>query len=94
MKEEDLDWKVYHLLMMDETRSGKDLAAAAGCAIEDLDRSLHRLEAAMLIETREGMVRVLPVQEILLKCQSRHDKGCPFEFDGGVIREKRPGERH
>jgi hypothetical protein len=94
VKEEELDWTVYHLLMADETRSGGDLAAAAGCTIEDLDRSLHRLENAMLIECRGGGVRILPLQDIILKSQSRYDQGCPFEVEGGVIRMKRPGDRH
>ncbi len=95
MKEEELDWRVYHLLMTDETRPRGDLAAASGCTIEDLDRSLHRLEKAMLIEcSGEGAVRILPLQDIILKSQSRYDQGCPFEVEGGVIRLKRPGDRH
>lgn len=92
MKEEELDWRVYHLLIADEKRSCQDLSAAAGCTTDDLDRSLHRLETAMLIEFREGGVRILSMQETLLLSQSRYDQGCPFELVGGVIRAKRPGD--
>lgn len=92
MKEEELDWRVYHLLIADEKRSCQDLAAAAGCTTDDLERSLHRLETAMLIECREGAVRVLSMQETILLSQSRYDRSCPFELVGGVIRAKHTGD--
>jgi DNA-binding Lrp family transcriptional regulator len=50
VKEEDLDWRVYHLLVHDPCQSPEALAAKAGCSSAEVIQSLSRLEKSGLIE--------------------------------------------
>lgn len=86
MKEEDLDWAVYHLLVEDAGRDAGVLARLLGCSAVEIERSVKRLESAMLLECTPAGVRILSMQEMMLRCQARYDRGCPFSIEGGVIR--------
>jgi hypothetical protein len=89
MKEEDLDWLVYHRILADPDQEPGSLAVAVGCTEEELAASLRRLESSILI-TKSGVgFRALSLQEFMLACQSRYDSSAPFIVDGGVIREKK-----
>jgi len=83
MKEEDLDWEVYHLIVADPTRDVGFLAAYLHCSPDDIRGSFGRLERALLIEREEGgRVHILSVQEILLRCQARYSRDFPFVIEG------------
>lgn len=89
MREEDLDWLVYHLLL-DGTLKDRDLLAArTGCPGEELAASLARLESSFLIAREGTSYRVLSVQEFILASHAQHDPSAPFVIEGGVIREKK-----
>lgn len=89
MREEDLDWLVYHLLRDDTLQDSDQLAARAGCPGEELAASLERLESSLLI-VREGTgYRVLSLPEFMLASQARYDPSAPFVIEGGVIRERK-----
>ncbi|HOT02699.1 MAG TPA: AsnC family protein [Methanolinea sp.] len=88
MKEEDLDWAVYHLLVEDAERDAGVLAKLLGCSAGEIERSVKRLECAMLLECTNGGVRILSLQEMMLRCQARYDRSCPFSIEGGVIRAR------
>jgi hypothetical protein len=92
VKEEDLDWLVYHLLLDDSLQDQDSLAARAGCSGEELAASLARLESSFLIVRSGKGFRTLSIPEFMLVCQSRHDCSAPFTIEGGVIRERKgPG---
>jgi hypothetical protein len=89
VREEDLDWLVYHLLLDGSLQDSSQLAVSVGCTGEELAASLARLESLFLI-VREGTgYRVLSVPEFMLACQARHDPSAPFVIEGGVIRERK-----
>lgn len=92
MKEEDLDWMVYHLLVHDPCLSLEALAAKAGCSSAEVTQSLRRLGESGLIEEGSGGYRILSVQEMLLRCQARYDQSSPVIIEGGVIRVKKGPE--
>ena len=92
MKDEDLDWGVYHLLIEDPCQNKEALANRIGCRTEEIEQSLGRLEQSMLISQETGGCRVLSVQEMFLKCQSRYDLQSTITFEGGVIRLKKGHE--
>jgi len=56
MKEEDLDWEVYHLIAADLTRDAEFLAAYLHCSPDDIQESFRRLERALLMNGRRGSV--------------------------------------
>ncbi len=89
MKEEDLDWLVYHLLLDGSSQDRAPLAVRAGCPDGELAASLARLESSFLIVREGAGYRVLSVPEFILSSQSRHDPSTPIVIEGGVIRERK-----
>jgi hypothetical protein len=89
VKEEDLDWLVYHLLMEGKEEDPADLAARTGYSEDELAASLARLESSFLITRAGNGFRVLSIQEFMLSCQSRYDPAVPFVIERGVIRERK-----
>lgn len=93
MREEDLDWEVYHLIVADPARDAGSLAVHLGCSPAEIQASIQRLERASLIEQGDGgSFRVLSVQEMLIRCQARYCRDIPFVIEGGVIKLKKDRE--
>jgi hypothetical protein len=89
VREEDLDWVVYHLLREGTLQDRERLEGIAGCTGEELSASLARLESSFLIVREGSWYRVLSVQEFILASQARHDPSTPFVIEAGVIRERK-----
>jgi hypothetical protein len=92
MRDEDLDWEIYHALLDGKVRTEADLA---GCGYDPglVEASLCRLEKSLLIERSGDTVRPLSVQEVILLCQVKNERDCPLVFDNGVIRVRIDEER-
>ena len=91
VKEEDLDWQIYHLLADEPDQDLGVISEKAGCSIEEVAASLLRLEKKLLVERREGTYRVRSIHEMLLSCQARYDDNSSIIIENGIIRErKRP----
>ena len=88
VREEDLDWKLYHILAADPSKGEEELAAIACVSSDTIRSSLGRLVAAHLLERGDSGYRVLSIQEMLLRCQARYDKSCPFFLENGVLKMK------
>lgn len=94
MREEDLDWEVYHLIVADPEADAGVLAAHLRCSPAEIQASLRRLERASLIEQGEGgRLRVLSIQEMLIRCQARYCRDTPFVIENGVIKLKQDQEQ-
>ena len=94
VKERDLDWKLYHILALDPSKDVEELAAVAGVSPDDIRSSLERLVAANLLEMTGDCHRALSIEEMLLRCQAKYDKNCPFIIENGIIKLKPlPGTR-
>jgi hypothetical protein len=89
VKEEDLDWLVYHLLLDDTLQDSGRLAARARCPEREIAASLARLESSYLIVREGSWYRVLSFQEFILASQARHDPASPIAIEGGVIRQRK-----
>lgn len=89
MKEEDLDWRLYHILIDSPDTGLKDLATKAGSPVESVTASLGRLEDALLVVRRGDLYRISSVPEMMLACQCKYDRLAPFFIENGVIREKK-----
>jgi hypothetical protein len=92
MRDEELDWEIYHALADGKARTVADLAA---CGYDPAlaGAALARLEKAHLVECDGASVRVLSFQESLLLCQLMHEEGSPLVLGNGVIRVRTGGER-
>jgi hypothetical protein len=89
VKDEDIDWIIYHLMLHQTARAPDSLAAASGFDLITVTSSLQRLERSFLIEWVDTGVRVLSIGESLLKCQMRYDESFPYTFENGVIKAKK-----
>ncbi|HQD25334.1 MULTISPECIES: hypothetical protein [Methanoculleus] len=93
MREEDLDWAVYHGIPQSGSITVEDLVATTGFEPGAVRASLERLEHYLLIRRSGEAVRLLSIEESLIECQCRHTKeDLPFVIENGVIRAKRGDE--
>lgn len=89
MKEEDIDWMVYHLIPEGDGISREDLVRKSGLDTTAISASLERLGRSFLIEQNQKTIRLLSVGEALIKCQAKYDKSLPFVIENGVIKERK-----
>jgi hypothetical protein len=89
VKEEDVDWRVYHRIPEGTSITSDALAAGSGLGIPEVEASVARLEQACLIERTGSSVRLLSFGEALICNQLKYDEELPFTVENGVIREKK-----
>jgi hypothetical protein len=89
VKEEDVDWLVYHRIPAGASITADALAADSGLGIPDVDASLVRLERSCLVERSGSSVRLLSYGEALIRNQLKYEEDLPFTIENGVIREKK-----
>lgn len=92
MRDEDVDWAVYHALLDGKACTPQGLACIGydPCHIEE---SVRRLEKYHLVERAGDSVRPLSFQEALLLCLAKNDGTCPFIVENGIIRARSEQER-
>jgi hypothetical protein len=89
MKDEDLDWLVYHLISGGQAATVPALLASTGQDEQAILESLRRLESGFLIDASGETVRALSLQECLLMSQCKFDRSLPFTVKNGVVRMKK-----
>jgi hypothetical protein len=89
VKEEDVDWLVYHQLPEGAPVNPDTLAAQCGLGIPEVEASLARLERSCLIERSGSSVRMLSFGEALIHNQCKYEKDLPYTIENGVIKEKK-----
>jgi Mn-dependent DtxR family transcriptional regulator len=93
VKDEDIDWIIYHLLTPQGTAAPVDLATKSGFDLPTVNASLQRLENYLLIELADGRARWLSVGESLIRCQFTHDADLQYLIEDGVIKQKRGSDQ-
>ena len=89
MKEEDVDWLVYHQLPEGAAVTTDTLATQCGLAVPDVEASITRLERSCLIERTGCSVRMLSFGEALIRNQMKYEEDLPFTLENGVIKAKK-----
>lgn len=89
VKEEDIDWMIYHIIAAKPVIPTCELAPACGLDDAVVESSLARLHQAFLIERTEDSVRALSFGESLIKTQVKYSDDLPFVLVDGVIKEKK-----
>jgi hypothetical protein len=89
VKEEDVDWLVYHQLPEGVPVTKDALAAKCGLAVPDVEASLTRLEQSCLVECTGVSVRLLSFGEALIRNHVKYEEDLPFTLENGVIKEKK-----
>ena len=89
MKEEDVDWLVYHRIPEGASVTADALAAKCGLGIPEVEASVARLERSCLVERSGSSVRLLSFGEALIHNQIKYEEDLPFTIENGVIKEKK-----
>jgi hypothetical protein len=89
VKEEDLDWLVYHQLPEGAEVTPETLATRCGLGVPDVEISLARLERSCLVERNGSSVRLLSFGEALIRNQIKYEEDLPFTIENGVIKAKK-----
>jgi hypothetical protein len=92
VKDEDLDWIVYHILSDKGAKTEVSLVQETGLPAGDISASLLRLKSNFLIDCRDGCYDVISIPEMLFRCQCRYEKDIPVIIEDGVIKVKKPGQ--
>jgi hypothetical protein len=92
VREEDLDWVVYHRIPENGGITTGDLVATTGFEPTAVTASLERLERYFLIRRSGETVCLCSIQESLIECQCRYTEDMPFVIENGVVKAKRREE--
>ena len=90
MRQEDIDWKIYHIVVEENSVSTDEISSKMGFDRETVSESLKRLESASLIGYDGKTAKILSLQEMLLKCRIKNaakSPDSPIIIENGVIKE-------
>lgn len=93
VKEEDIDWRIYHVIVQEKGSSLKELVDICGFEFSVVQASINRLTRYLLIDCREGedCYKACDIGEIMLKNQLKDCFTDGLELSGGVIRYRPAG---
>jgi len=89
VKEEEIDWLIYHQIAGCNTITIDELARKNSLPEDIVGASVGRLQRHLLIESRAGAMHALSVNESLIRCQIKYDTSLPYSIENGVIKEKK-----
>jgi len=89
VKDEDVDWQIYHLIPEGSATTAGELSSKSGFDTATVVASLERLRQSCLIECPGDSVRMLNFGEALLRNQFKYDKDLPFSIENGVIKARK-----
>ncbi|KQC04686.1 MAG: hypothetical protein APR53_03145 [Methanoculleus sp. SDB] len=92
VREEELDWTLYHIIASRETITVPELCTIAGFARDDVEGSMERLNRNCLIGRSGEYIRILSIQESLVMCRVNHAQESPVVVEDGVIKYRPPRE--
>jgi DNA-binding transcriptional ArsR family regulator len=83
---------MYHIIAAREPISFGDLCSLLDAPVQAVEASLKRLRDKLLIDTSGELIRLLSVQEMLIRCRLKYSRDCRFSFEDGVIRARPEGK--
>lgn len=89
MREEEIDWSIYHIIVSESSISVDEITSKTGFEKGTIMESLKRLESSCLIGYDGENARILSLQEMLLKCRMKNaaaDPDNPVIIENGVIK--------
>jgi hypothetical protein len=89
VKDEEIDWLIYHQITGCDAITIGELAKRNGLPESAVEASLNRLKINLLIENREGTAHALSVNESLIRCQVKYDTTLPYILEDGVVKVKK-----
>lgn len=94
VRDEDIDWTVYHLITGNPGCTCETLTEQTGYALDIVNASLARLKRYCLVDIRDNTWCACSTQEIVLRNQMANVFSDGLELSGGVIRYRPAGEEN
>lgn len=91
MRDEDVDWKIYHLIP-DEGRTISELAEQASLDEETVRASLARLEKSRLVMVRGDTACPLSITDFIFASQlssAPAEDDCGIYIENGIIKVRK-----
>ena len=89
MKDEEIDWLIYHQIAGCDAITIGELVRKNGLPEDVVGSSVGRLQRHLLVESRAGAMHALSINESLIRCQIKYDASLPYSIENGVIKEKK-----
>lgn len=89
MKNEEVDWDIYHRIVGDQANTVFAIEQVSGFSSDIVRASVDRLRKSLLIKEENGQLHPLGIEEMLLSCRIRHSQHLPFTIEDGVIKMKK-----
>jgi len=89
VKDEDVDWMIYHLVAQKDQTTADELVTASGIAKPLVSASLDRLVRYLLIDRNGDAFHALSISEALIKCQIKNTCDSPVTIENGVIKMRK-----
>jgi len=89
VKDEDVDWMIYHLVAQKDQTTADELVTASGIAKPLVSASLDRLVQYLLIDRDGDAFHALSISEALIKCQIKNTCDSPVTIENGVIKMRK-----
>lgn len=88
MKNEEIDWTLYHMLEDGKSIRVSELCQSSGFSNDTVVSSLTRLENNCLISVIGDSVHLLSLSEMMMINELKHAPNCPVYMENGVIKIK------
>jgi len=89
VREEDLDWTIYHRIALGEAGSIPELIEITRLDEGVIRASIQRLVRYLLIRQEGENVHPMGIEEMLLSCRIRYTEDLPVTIENGVIKIKK-----
>ncbi|HIJ07257.1 MAG: Uncharacterized protein XE11_1344 [Methanomicrobiales archaeon 53_19] len=89
MKDEEVDWDIYHRIVCNQANTVSGLEEVCGLSSDIVRASVDRLCYYLLIKEENEQLHPLGIEEMLLSCRIRHSQHLPFTIEDGVIKMKK-----
>ena len=88
MRNEDVDWALFHMIPENGTRTIAELAEQSGFSEDEIRASLARLQKACLIHVKGEVVCALSITDMFMMNEMQHASSDIY-IENGIIKVRK-----
>jgi predicted transcriptional regulator len=88
MRNEDVDWALFHMIPENGTRTIAELAEQSGFSEDEIMASLARLQKACLIHVKDEVVCALSITDMFMMNEMQHASSDIY-IENGIIKVRK-----